>query len=834
MSKFIPKIKELSSKFYASASKASAPTSESQVVAAETLPATEGNGATATAALETAIDSHAASAESESNTATAVAEPVTEETGDLAPEQLPQPSVRQPLKIPQPLIAFFTHPVSKEIIGLVFSRRPVFLRLWFWLTMGLGGSLVGLSSAWVYLEKQLPESTVDVVTYVRDNTLTIKAADGSILQQQGEATREKLKIKEIPNTLVEAFIAIEDRRFYSHDGADYQGILRAVISNLQARGVVEGASTITQQLARIVFLDQDRKFMRKAKEIRLAQKIEQSLDKEQILERYLNLVYLGSGAYGVADAAWVYFSKKVNQLTLPEMATLAGLPPAPSEYSPFRNKEIARKRRNIVLQEMLQAGYITPEQAKEAIASPLTVKPSPPKRLNRASHYFTEYIQQELPTVVSKQVLEMGGLTVETTLNPKWQELAEKAVQETVKENGPGQNFEQAAMVGIDPRNGQIQVMVGGKNFGGTQFNRTTQAKRQPGSTFKMFVYTTAIASGISPYKSYEDAPLIIDGYTPKNFSAQHRGSMSIRDAIKSSINIVAVKVLLDVGWDPIIEIAKKMGIESKLYPSYSLALGASEVTMLELTGAYGTLATQGAHIKPHGIRRIFDRRGNLVYQANFKKEQVLDKDTAAIMTWLLQGVVNEGTGVAAQLDNRPVAGKTGTSDQARDLWFVGYIPQLAVSVWLGNDNNQPTWGSSGTAAATWRNFVSKAVEGMPVEKFPELPNLDDRKPQIKRKPIKPRNIIYGTIEREENTEGNRRSYRPRYNRNDDDNDNTPVYRRTRQYSSEEQSAPVRSRRRESSEEAPPRRRRSEAPSAGPAPAPPSSGKAPELPPGKS
>lgn len=830
MSKFIPKLKELSSKFYGSASMASLPTPESQVVEAETLPETEGNNTVATAEPETAIDSHAVSAETQSNTATAVAEPVTDEPGDLETEQPPPQKIRRQLKIPQPLIALFTNPISKEIIGLVFSRRPVFLRLWFWLSLGVGGSLVGLSSAWVYLEKQLPESTVDVVTYVRDNTLTIKAADGSILQQQGEATRERLKIKEIPNTLVEAFIAIEDRRFYSHDGADYQGILRAMISNLQAGSVVEGASTITQQLARIVFLDQDRKLIRKAKEIRLAQKIEQSLDKEQILERYLNLVYLGSGAYGVADAAWVYFSKKVNELTLPEMATLAGLPPAPSEYSPFRNKEIARKRRNIVLQEMLQTGYITPQQAKEAMASPLTVKPSPPKRLNRASHYFTEYIQQELPKILSPQVLEMGGLTVETTLNPKWQEIAEKVVQETVKENGRGQNFEQAAMVAIDPRNGQVKAMVGGKNFGGTQFNRTTQAKRQPGSTFKMFVYATAIASGISPYNSYEDAPLIIDGYTPKNFSAQHRGSMSIRDAMKSSINIVAVKVLLDVGWDPIIEIAQKMGIESKLYPSYSLALGASEVTMLELTGAYGTLATQGVHIKPHGIRRIFDRRGNLIYQANFKKEQVLDKDTAAIVTWLLQGVVNEGTGVAAQLNDRPVAGKTGTSDQARDLWFVGYIPQLAVSVWLGNDNNKPTWGSSGTAAATWRKFVSKAVEGMPVEKFPKLPNLYNRKPQIKRKPIKPRKIIYGTLEREENTDGNRSSYRPRYNRNDN-NDNAPVYRRNRQSSSERQSAPVRTRRRAPSAESQPPRRRPQAPAPGPAPAPPSSGKAPELPP---
>jgi len=627
--------------------------------------------------------------------------------------------------------------VSRFVIKPFTGPKPIHHQYRFWVGLGVSGGAIALSYSWYELEKSVPKSTGDVLTFVRKDTITIKAADGTIIQQIGPATRDTVKYREVPNTLIQAFLATEDRRFQEHHGVDYQGIVRAIVSNLQAGGVVEGGSTITQQLARIVYFDQAHSITRKLKEMRMAQKIEKDIDKEKILERYLNLVYLGSGAYGISDAAWVYFSKSVKDLTLPEMALLAGLPAAPSDYSPFVNAQAAKERRDVVLLRMQDSGFITPAQAQEAIATPLTTKRSNPKRLDRKANYFTEYIQQELPKYVSKQVLAEKGLTIETSLNIDWQAAAEKAIKDAVELDGRSEGFEQAAMVAIDPRTGQIKAMVGGKDFYNQQFNRVTQAQRQPGSTFKTFVYSTAIATGISPNRGYLDAPFTVDGYSPNNYGDKYRGWISIRDALTYSVNVVAVKTLIDVGWDTVVEVAQKMGIESKLNPTYSMALGGSEVNLLELTSAYGALAAEGVHTKAHGIRRIRDRRGNVIYDENFKGEQALDKESAAIMTWMLRGVVNDGTGRAAKL-GRPVAGKTGTSDEARDLWFVGYIPQLVTGVWLGNDDNKPTNGASGTAAYTWHQFMVKVVQKMNVEPFPERPkDIENRKGSIKPKPIK-------------------------------------------------------------------------------------------------
>ncbi|MGH2414359.1 MAG: transglycosylase domain-containing protein, partial [Microcystaceae cyanobacterium] len=439
-----------------------------------------------------------------------------------------------------------------------------------------------------------------------------------------------------------------------------------------------------------------------------------------------------------------YFSKPVAQLTLAEVATLAGIVPAPSLYSPLKNPKAAKERRDLVLQKMADEGFISQQEAQAAIASPLVTHPSQPKRLQRLAPYFTDYIQKQLPQYVSSDVLKTGGITVETTLNAKWQAAAETAVKNAVERYGRWQNFKQAALVAIDPRSGQIRAMVGGNDFDKNQFNRVTQAKRQPGSTFKTFVYTTAIAAGVSPNRSFLDAEYVVDGYKPENYGDKYSGSnMSMLQALARSVNVVAVQVLIKVGWKPVIEMAHKMGIESELHPTYSLALGASEVTLLELTSAYGTLANLGIHQNPYGISRILDRKGNVLYQAKFKPEEALDRDTTAIMTWMLRGVVNGGTGQAAQI-GRPVAGKTGTSDKARDLWFVGFIPQLVAGVWLGNDNNQPTWGASTTAAVVWRQFMLEASQAMPIQSFPSLPNqIEGRKGTIKAEPIKPRRSYY-------------------------------------------------------------------------------------------
>jgi penicillin-binding protein 1A len=576
------------------------------------------------------------------------------------------------------------------------------------------------------LEADLPD-VEEVYTFSRDGTITIKASDNTILQQKGPATREQIDYEELPPQLVNAFIATEDRRFYEHRGVDFQGILRASWINLVAGEVVEGGSTITQQLARIVFLGQERTAMRKAREALLALKIERSVPKEDVLERYLNLVYLGSGAYGVADAAWVYFSKPVSKLTLAEMATIASLAPAPSEYSPLVNPDLARQRRNMVLDRMAIADYASQSVVDRAKQEPMAVDPSMPKRLIVKAPYFTSYVQQELPKYLPPEVIERGGLTVETSLNPTWQTYATEAVRKTIAERGRWQNFKQASLVAIDPRNGEVRAMVGGQDFYENQYNRVTQAKRQPGSTFKSVVYATAVEAGLSPYATYVDEPLTIGGYTPKNYGGSFSGSQSVVAALTKSVNIIALKVMLDVGIEPTVEMGKKMGIQSELQPTYSLALGASEVTLLELTSAYGTFAAKGMHVEPHGIRRILDRQGKVLFDSGFKPERAMSETSAAIMTWMLQQVVVSGTGRPAQI-GRQVAGKTGTSDKARDLWFIGFIPQLTVGVWLGNDDNRPTWGSSGAAAATWRDFMEQVKDGIEVAYFSPLPDLSGRK----------------------------------------------------------------------------------------------------------
>ncbi|RZM75308.1 PBP1A family penicillin-binding protein [Leptolyngbya iicbica LK] len=617
----------------------------------------------------------------------------------------------------------------------------------FWLVLVAGAiSATGVSRAhriWQTTEADLPAVT-DLETFERQGTITITSADGVILQKIGPATRQKIEYDDIPDTLIAAFIASEDRRFYEHSGIDYQGIARATLANVRQRDVVEGASTITQQLARIAFLDQERSLQRKAREALLALKIEDEFTKADIIESYLNLVYLGAGAYGVADAAWVYFGKPVDELTLSEAALIAGMAPAPSAYSPLVDPQAAEIQRNIVIRRMLENEKITQAEADAALAEEVATTPNEPKFLYSEFPYFTIFVQKQLSEILPPEVVEAGGLTVETTLNTDWQKKAQETINETVETVGSRQRFSQASLVAVDPRNGEIKAVVGGTDFNDSQFNRATQALRQPGSTFKTFVYTTAIAAGFDPNKTYADAKFVVDGYEPKNYNGKYSGTVSMRQALTSSVNIVAVKVLIDVGFDPVINMAQRMGIESELRPTYSLALGASEVTLLELTSAYGTLARQGQHHPVHSIRRVRDSSGKVIYEIDNTPTQAVDETTAAIMTWMLRGVVEGGTGGRAYI-GRPVAGKTGTSENDRDLWFIGYIPQLAVGVWLGNDDNSRTWGVSSSAAAAWGDFVSKLLDDIPEEDFPPLPQLAGRKGSIEAEPIKPGRVRAAT-----------------------------------------------------------------------------------------
>ena len=770
MTKFIPKLQEISTKFSGSESTPEQ-TSGRETEIEQTTAAQEVTKDAVTKSPETPADPVTPSKtnsleELGSFSAAAAAEIADAEEKATKNQETAKTKRLSNLKQTTREIATKLHiPQSVLDSPWLDPNNPVYRTKKFWITTGaavtLGGGALATGITWWTLERSLP-SPNDVLTFVRDGTLTIKAEDGKILQQVGPATREKLPLEQLPPQLVQAFIASEDRRFYQHKGVDWQGVGRAFVSNLNAGNVVEGGSTITQQLARIVFLNQERSIGRKVQEVMLAKKIEGEMSKDKILERYLNLVYLGEGAYGVADAAWVYFSKPTTDLSLPEMATIVGVTPAPSTFSPIANPKIALERRNIVLSRMADAGFITKDQAQAASAEPLALKPALPKRLSTEAAYFTSYIQQELPKYVPQDAIEAGGLTVETSLNPKWQKIAEEVVEEVIDENGKAQGFQQAALVAIDPRNGEVKAMVGGTDFENTQFNRVTQAQRQPGSTFKGFLYSTAIAGGISPYRGYLDAPFQVDEYTPKNYNDDYNGWISMRDALTLSINTVAVKVLINTGFQPVIDLAHKMGIKSELKPTYSLALGASEVNLLELTNAYGTFAAKGMHAPVNGIRRVIDQQGKVIYEAKPQAQLAIDQETSAIMNWMLQDVVNDGTGRPARLFDREVAGKTGTSDQARDLWFIGYIPQLATGVWLGNDDNSPTWGTSATAARTWNKFMVKAVEDIPIEKFPERPKLEGRKGTIALLPIKPDKMsnIRATTAKTEERDTERRSTR--------------------------------------------------------------------------
>lgn len=682
-----------------------------------------------------------------SSVMTEVAEPESQE--ELPPE--PESPVKRNRQKRKPRKALTLPQIAQTIpkvlspIGSKLKKVSHHPRFWLFTGIGVGFTSSAIALGWgiSVLEKNTQESVEDVLVYAPPGTLTITSSDGAILQEIGPVSHDKLKANAIPPLVKQAFIASEDRRFNEHRGVDPQGILRAAFSNLQAGDVVEGASTITQQLARLVFLNQDRNYGRKIREMRLAQKIEEKYTKNEILQQYLNLIYLGSGAYGVADAAQTYFSKTPDKLTLAEAATLAGIVPAPSRYSPIENKELATKRRNEVLNTMVDAGFITPEKAKATILEPLVLKTSPLKRFDRQAPYFTDYILKQLPEYVPEKAIKAGGLTVETTLNLGWQKHADEVVRKAVAQYGQWQRFSEAALVTIDPRTGQIKTMVGGKDFNKNQFNHVTQAKRQPGSTFKPILYSTAIASGISPDKTYLNAPFTVNGYTPENYGDKYTGApMSLREALKNSVNVVAVRLLLDVGWNPVIKLARRMGIESPLEPTYSLALGAWVMTPLEMVGAYTTFPNKGVHVKPYAITRVLDRKGKVLYQSKVKSNPALDPESTAIMISLMRGVVTGGTGSPAQLSDRQVAGKTGTSDKARDLWFIGYIPQLVTGIWLGNDNNSPTKGASSTAAIMWQQFMVDAVKGMPVEYFPASPKkLEGRKPTIKAEPLRGRRI---------------------------------------------------------------------------------------------
>jgi len=622
--------------------------------------------------------------------------------------------------------------VSRSPTGKVqLPRRTNLVRAGLLAALIGAGVAAGQAALVAGFDSLLPDAR-GINHFNRPGTLTILSADGHVVHKIGPVTREKLTPDTMPPLVQQAFIAAEDRRFYKHDGIDPVGIGRAMVRNLRKGSVEEGASTITQQLARTVFLSQDRTLIRKLKEAALAGKLERQLSKKQILTEYLNVVYLGSSAYGVADAAWVYFTKTPDQLTLAEAALIAGLPPAPSVYSPLVNPDLALERRAVVLRRMQEAGFISVSEQQQAEAAPLQLKPAEPKYWDSRAPYFSSWVQQELPKVLSPEQLEVGGLTVRSSVNLAWQDKAQSAV------NTYATGSMQGALVAMEPGTGLVRAMVGGTDFKDSQFNRAAQALRSPGSTFKLFVYLTALQQGMLPERIFRDSPRCFAGYCPKNFGSRYFGSVSMVMALQNSLNTVAVGLLKELGFDKVIATAKSLGITRELGRFYPLALGATEQTVVDMTAAYAAINNGGIYVKPTPFEEILGPDGELLWSRRVDGDQgrrAVNSDIAALMMWMMERAVQSGTGGGAALPDRPVAGKTGTSEGGRDLWFIGSIPQLTTGVWLGYDDSRSTKDTSVVATYAWRAFMAPISKDLPVRQFPPKPQLADTYKPEKQQP---------------------------------------------------------------------------------------------------
>jgi penicillin-binding protein 1A len=582
---------------------------------------------------------------------------------------------------------------------------------------------------------------------------------GNLITELFTERRTLTPLKEIPVDLQNAVISIEDNNFFKHWGVSTKGISRAALNNLIKRKVAQGGSTITQQLAKTIFLTPERNLNRKMKELLLTVELERNYSKEEIFQLYLNQIYFGSGAYGVESAAKIYFSKHAKDLNLPECALLAGLPRAPNYYSPFNNPDRTLARRAVVLRRMRELNYITKEEEKQANQYPInSEKVSIPTAI---APYFIEYVRLQLEPKYGNQMIYRGGLSIYTTLDIQAQIGAEKALGEGLVsfDSERMAYFElhkstpvkvQGALVAIDPKSGGIRALIGGRDFRESQFNRAYQAKRQPGSSFKPIIFTAAIENGFTPASVLEDKPRIYvnDGrdwrlvarttdylatltpeelkdpmkvWVPENYGKKYNDKVLMRSALEHSLNMCAIEVLDQIGPMRAIDYARRMGITSSLTNTLSLALGASDVTLLEMVNAMSALASGGIKTVPYAVIRVEDKNGTILEENIPAEQEVLSPQTCFVMTNLLEGVVERGTGIAARALRRPCAGKTGTTNDFSDAWFIGYTPQLVAGVWVGYDErvslgDKMTGGR--VSCPIWTNFMAAALKGEPVLNF--------------------------------------------------------------------------------------------------------------------
>jgi penicillin-binding protein 1A len=568
-------------------------------------------------------------------------------------------------------------------------------------------ALIGGIGALVWIGIRLPPiQSLEIPK--RPPSVLILGVNGATLATRGDMGGAAVVIGELPDYVPNAFIAIEDRRFYSHRGVDPLGIARALVADIFHRGAAQGGSTITQQLAKNLFLTQERTVTRKLQEIVLALWLEHKFSKRQILELYLNRVYFGAGAYGIEGAAQRYFGKSAQHLTLAEAAMLAGLVQAPSRLAPSRNPEGAQRRAALVLADMVELKMIPPASAKLALARPAhAIKPPAAGSVN----YVADWVMDAVNDLIGKFDQD---IVVDTTIDPALQNAAEHALVDTLNAKGDKLNIGQGALVAMTP-DGVVRALVGGRDYGDSQFNRAVDAKRQPGSAFKPFVYLTALEHGLTPETVREDAPIAVKGWRPENYERQYLGAVTLRQALADSLNTVSVRLTLEFGPAAVVRTAYRLGIASILEPNPSIALGTSEVSPLELVSAYATFANGGLAVSPRIVERIRGADGKTLYgRSQQQLGRIVDARYVGMMNAMLHETLVSGTARAANLPGWQAAGKTGTSQDFRDAWFIGYTSRLVAGIWLGNDDNSPTKRAvgGGVPVEIWSRFMRTALAG--------------------------------------------------------------------------------------------------------------------------
>lgn len=596
-----------------------------------------------------------------------------------------------------------------------------FRRLLYWAAVLAVWGIIFLVVFFAVFARDLPD-TSSLYDVNRQPSITYLDRNGALIAVRGAQQAAAVDLDTLPDYVPAAFIAIEDRRFYRHPGFDPVGMSRAVVANMRAGRVVQGGSTLTQQLAKNLFLSPDQNLKRKVQELMLAVWLEMKFSKKEILELYLNRVYFGAGAYGIEAASQRYFDKSAKDLTVGEAALLAGLLKAPSRYSPVSESQRAAARATVVLDEMVDAGVITPEQRAQAVTRPVIVSRT---LATQHAQYFIDWTDKQVRQLIGEQTED---LIVETTLDLTLQTSAERSVRR-ILDRDRSKGVQQAALVALDGE-GRVRAMIGGASYADSQFNRAVDARRQAGSAWKPFVYLTALESGYTPDSRVVDEPIRIGGWSPRNYSGRFSGEMTLATAVAQSVNTVAAGIADQIGRDNVSRTARRLGIESRIGLEPAMALGAVEVSPLEMAQAYDAFANGGRRVQAHGISRIRTPQGRVIYQRTPRDAplQAINNPFLYYLNQMLRGVVTSGTGRSAAISGRDIAGKTGTTSDYKDAWFVGYTGGFVTAVWVGKDDNTAMRGVTGgqAPAAIWRGFMEAALPRLNAPRIPDGPAMPE------------------------------------------------------------------------------------------------------------